>query len=82
MHNAMKVERSEGKFHTSSASIIGILMMAAETVSETLDRNFILTQLIAREVFSVFSRSENFKSCDWTVRTPSYRGMAQVSSNR
>jgi hypothetical protein len=37
-------------------------MMEAETTSETLDCNSILTPLIAREDFIAFSRRESFKS--------------------
>jgi hypothetical protein len=49
----------------SSCVIIGVdvttLMMEAETVSETLDCNAVLTRLIAREDFIAFSRRESFK---------------------
>jgi glutaminase len=38
------------------------VMMAAETVSETLNRNSILTWLIARQDLIAFSRHESFKS--------------------
>jgi hypothetical protein len=37
-------------------------MMEAETVSETLDYNAILTRLITWEDFIAFSRRESFKS--------------------
>jgi hypothetical protein len=37
-------------------------MMAAETVSETLETNSITARLIVREDITAFSRRANFKS--------------------
>jgi hypothetical protein len=44
------------------------LMMEAETVSETLGYNAILTRLIAREDLTAFNRRESFKSY-YTMKT-------------
>jgi hypothetical protein len=44
------------------SSITSILMMEAETVSETLDCNSILTRLIARKYSISFGHRESFKS--------------------